>query len=98
MRRMAKLILICSAAIFAVSCATQLIEEVPPDAPGFMFGFLQGLTMLFALIGSFFFDVRIYAFPNSGWPYDLGYVIGAGILFFNHFKLTHYQSAVSVLI
>lgn len=81
MRRMTKLVLICSAAFFAVSCASQLIVEVPPDAPGFIFGFLQGLTILFAFIGSFFLDVRIYAFPNSGWPYDLGYLIGAGMFF-----------------
>jgi len=82
MRRLANVILICSAVLFAASCASQpLIEEMPPDAPGFLFGLLHGATVLFALIGSFFIDVRIYSFPNTGWPYDLGYVIGAAFFF-----------------
>lgn len=40
-------------------------------------GLLHGFTCLFALIGELFTDYRIYAFPNSGGFYDLGFVIGA---------------------
>jgi hypothetical protein len=76
--RLVKTTLIFSAVLFAVSCASQPIVEIPPGAPGFFFGLLHGATALFALVGSFFADVRIYSFPNSGCPYDLGYVIGAG--------------------
>jgi hypothetical protein len=31
---------------------------------------------LFSLIASLFVDVRIYAYPNSGWWYDLGFILG----------------------
>ena len=39
-------------------------------------GLLHGFLVLFSLIGSIFTDVRIYAFPNSGGWYDLGFVLG----------------------
>ena len=61
--------------LLVAGCAHQ-----PPapgsDLPGFFLGLLQGYISLFSLIGSLFFDVRIYAFPNSGWWYDLGFVLG----------------------
>jgi hypothetical protein len=59
-----------------VACATQPV----PDAynpPGFLLGLLHGFTCLFALIGELFTNYRIYAFPNRGGFYDLGFVIGA---------------------
>jgi hypothetical protein len=38
---------------------------------------LHGFLIVFSLIGSFFTNVRIYAFPNTGHWYDFGYVLGA---------------------
>ncbi len=58
-----------------VGCAHQPY----PDAynpPGFLMGAVHGLIVPFALIGEIFTDVRIYAFPNSGGWYDLGFVLG----------------------
>ena len=65
----------------AVGCARQ------PDASlqlalsdrngGCLLGVFHGFTMLLNIVASLFFDVRIYAFPNSGRLYDLGYVVGA---------------------
>ena len=46
------------------------------DPPGFFSGLIHGYLILLSLIGSLFMDVRIYAFPNSGFFYDLGYSIG----------------------
>jgi hypothetical protein len=64
-----------SLALLVAGCAHQ-----PPapgsDLPGFFLGLVQGYISLFSLIGGLFFDVRIYAFPNSGWWYDLGFVVG----------------------
>jgi hypothetical protein len=40
-------------------------------------GLLHGFLILFSLIGSFLMDIRIYAFPNAGRWYDLGYFLGA---------------------
>ena len=48
---------------------------------GFLHGLAHGFLMLFSLMGSFFSDVRIYAYPNAGTLYDVGYVLGA-VLFF----------------
>jgi len=36
---------------------------------------------LFSLIGSLFFDIRIYGFPNSGSGYDVGFVLGAAVFY-----------------
>jgi hypothetical protein len=33
--------------------------------------------IFFSLVGSLFMEIRIYAFPNSGFFYDLGYLVGA---------------------
>ena len=62
------------------SCATQ----PPPaatDVPGFGLGFVHGFLAVFSLIGSMFWDVRVYAFPNSGRWYDFGFVLGAAAFF-----------------
>jgi hypothetical protein len=40
-------------------------------------GLFHGFVSPFALIGSWFNpEIRIYATPNAGWWYDLGFVIG----------------------
>ena len=58
------------------SCATQ-----PPvtayDPPGFFSGLLHGFLIFFSLVASIFTEHRIYAFPNSGGWYDLGFFVGA---------------------
>ncbi len=59
------------------ACATQ-----PPgktDAPAFLGGLFHGFTAIAALVGSLFFHIRIYAFPNNGFWYDAGFVIGFGV-------------------
>jgi hypothetical protein len=62
------------------ACATQPAATAP-GAPGFWLGFVHGLIVPFALITSLFEPVRIYAFPNAGGWYDLGYFLGiAGAL------------------
>ncbi len=62
------------------SCATQP-EPNAYDPPGFLLGLAHGFVSLFSLIGSAFWDIRVYAFPNSGGWYDLGFVIGAACFF-----------------
>jgi hypothetical protein len=60
-----------------MSCAHQPMPEAN-DAPGFLLGLWNGFTILFALIGHIFdSSIRIYAFPNSGGWYDLGFFLGA---------------------
>jgi hypothetical protein len=57
------------------SCATQPTPTAY-DPPGFWLGLLHGFISLFSLIGGFFWDVRVYAFPNAGRWYDVGFVLG----------------------
>ena len=61
--------------ILLAACA----HQPPPsayDAPGFFSGLLHGVLLPFSLIGSIFMDIRVYAFPNSGFFYDLGFFSG----------------------
>lgn len=62
------------------ACATQPTPSAF-EPPGFWFGLLHGFISPFALIGAFFMNVRVYAFPNSGWWYDLGFILGVGAFF-----------------
>jgi hypothetical protein len=70
-----RLTLLALLAIVLSGCANQPVPN-SYDPPGFFSGFLHGFLILFSLIGSFFTDVRIYAFPNSGVWYDVGYFLG----------------------
>jgi hypothetical protein len=66
------------AAVLALAgCATQ-----PPldahDPPGFSLAVVRGLTAPVTLVPGLVLEMRIYAFPKGGWPYNLGHVIGLG--------------------
>ncbi|SRR6056297_2339312 len=58
------------------SCATQQTGSIE-NPPGFFHGLLHGFLILFSFIGSLFSDYEIYAFPNTGGWYNLGFLIGA---------------------
>jgi len=68
--------LACGPGLAAIltACATQPAAQ--PDVPGFAAGLFHGFAALFALAGSLYFHIRIYAFPNSGFWYDAGFVLG----------------------
>ena len=61
--------------VLLTACATQPVS-VTHDVPGFLLGFFHGFTAIFSLVGSIFLQVRVYAFPNSGFWYDFGFVSG----------------------
>ncbi|MHA7130105.1 hypothetical protein [Algoriphagus namhaensis] len=66
------------------SCAERVpIEEcVGEDPYGFLGGIWHGLIAPFSFIASIFMtDVAMYSVNNNGFLYDLGFVLGAGILF-----------------
>jgi len=64
------------------ACASQ------PDAPAFflftlsskipavVLGFCHGLLAPLTLLASLAYKVRIYEFPNGGWWYDFGFIVG----------------------
>ena len=47
-------------------------------------------SALFSLIASLFFDVRIYEYPNNGFFYDLGFIIGVLAFYGSGSKTYHY--------
>jgi hypothetical protein len=59
------------------SCAHQPPPSGAAPLPGFLLGLLHGYISLFSMIASLFFEVRIYEYPNAGFFYDLGFIIGA---------------------
>jgi len=67
---------ICIVGAATASCAYQPRHDAS-NPPGFWLGLLHGFTIVVSFIGSWFTDVRIYAFPNSGGWYDFGYLLGA---------------------
>ena len=73
------------------SCAHQPPPSGAAPLPGFLLGLLHGYISLFALIASLFFEVRVYDYPNAGFFYDLGFVIGA-FAFYGSGSRTYYYT------
>jgi len=49
------------------------------DPPGFFRGIWHGLIAPYSLIARWFIDdIIMYAIPNTGWFYDLGFLLGVG--------------------
>ncbi len=72
-----RLVLLTVLLVVASSGCAHQPPSALPGAPGFFSGLLHGFLILVSLVGSIFTDVRVYAFPNSGFFYDLGFFIGA---------------------
>lgn len=76
--------LLAAVLLLAVAgCAAVPNPAVPPAAgePGFWLGLWHGIILPITFLVSLFVDrVAVYALPNSGHLYDLGFVIGACFL------------------
>ena len=46
------------------------------EMPGFFMGVWHGIVAPFTLIIRFFIDIQMYAVPNSGFGYDIGFLLG----------------------
>lgn len=60
--------------VLLTSCASQ-----PTDnglGPGFFGGIWHGFVALPSILIGLFTSIRIYNFPNSGYWYDVGFVLG----------------------
>jgi len=62
--------------LIVASCAHQPPPTGGAPLPGFLLGLLHGYISLFSLIASLFIEVRVYEFPNAGFFYDFGFVVG----------------------
>ena len=63
--------------LLAACAAQQAASTVKPDAPGFLLGVWHGFIFPVAFVLSLFMkDVAVYAVPNAGLLYNLGYFVG----------------------
>ena len=60
------------------SCASQPVPSGTSDVPGFFQALFHGFAAPVTLFLGWLWDGRIYACPNTGWFYDLGFMIGLG--------------------
>lgn len=74
------LLLLTATAFFVSGCATQSVEIIPENPPGFLKGLLHGFILLFSFIASLFTEYTIYSFPNNGGWYNFGFLLG--VMFF----------------
>jgi prepilin signal peptidase PulO-like enzyme (type II secretory pathway) len=76
MRPYQKISLVIVLVVLAACTARQPAPPVMQTVPGFWLGLWHGIIAPFALLVGLFSHVRVYAYPNSGWWYDFGFLIG----------------------
>lgn len=69
------LLIVAGLGLLLSGCAYQPVTEAV-DPPGFFSGLLHGVISPYAVIVGLFSEVRVYAYPNSGWFYDFGFMTG----------------------
>lgn len=75
-----RVLIVIGLGLLLTSCAYVAPVELT-DTPGFLYGLLHGFIMFFTAILSIFTDIEMYANPNSGALYDLGFMFGAMLFF-----------------
>ena len=80
-RRHVSVLLVLFLSVLVLGCATQpsVPKFLSADPPGFVMAVAHGLIAPFSLVGSIFSDFRIYAYPNAGFFYDLGFLLGLSV-------------------
>lgn len=68
--------------VFVLSSCAPGNERFDADAAGFWAGLWHGFISLFTFIVSIFNEsVNIYETENTGWPYNLGFILGIAIFY-----------------
>ena len=69
-------VVLLSLPVFIAGCGFATVGNSARDAPGAFLGVWHGLLAPWTLILRLFMDIHMYALPNSGWFYDLGFLVG----------------------
>lgn len=67
------------AGVLAGCASHPIASQSGSEAMSLVMGLIHGFCVVFSVIGSYFTDTRIYAFPNPGGWYDIGFVPGAAM-------------------
>src|SRR5579863_9000431 len=80
--RLAKTGLLFYSVVVLSACTAHAVPSTTlRTGPGFLLGFWQGIIAPVTFVVHFFnSSVDVYAVPNNGWPYNLGFILG--LLFF----------------
>lgn len=62
--------------ILVAGCGFATVGDSAYDLPRFFLGVWHGLLAPWTLVLRLFMDIKMYAFPNTGWFYDFGFLIG----------------------
>ena len=71
-----RLLVLLALVLLIAGCGFATTGYSANDLPGFFLGVWHGLLAPWTLILRLFLDIKMYAFPNSGWLYDFGFLIG----------------------
>lgn len=78
MKTLFTLILITAVLLTVSGCLPNDVIEKDDEA-GFFMGIWHGWVCWLSFILGIFTEIRIYAAHNTGWWYDCGWMLGAGI-------------------
>lgn len=72
-----KIVLLALAVILLTGCTfAGDSSSFASGTPGFLMGVWHGVVAPYTLIVRFFLGIKMYAVPNSGLTYDLGFLLG----------------------
>lgn len=69
-----KLPILLLATLLLAGCT--FVDPYSVSQPGFLYGIWHGLVAPYTLIIRWFTDIKMYADPNAGFLYDVGFLIG----------------------
>lgn len=78
MRALSGVMLLVGLSVLLAACASQP-QPLGHELPGFWSGLWHGAIAPFSLLGGLFTDIRVFAFPNTGWWYDFGFLLGLSL-------------------
>lgn len=67
-------------------------EPTEPPEAGFLAGLWHGVIAVITLILGIFTDIKVYEIHNSGWFYDLGFLLGVGAFSHSGVSIVHKKS------
>lgn len=75
--KVAPVLVICTGMFLLSGCMPGTNPNTGSGSAGFLWGLWHGLICPITLILSIFMDVNFYEVHNTGWWYNLGFLIGA---------------------